>query len=79
MTPTEQQQSAYHERIRRDLVLCNAYGAQSGLMTIRARLHGQSGVPKWLAKALKEVADRVDKLPPELVDHRNEVSYDYTL
>jgi len=45
-------------RRARNLDLCNAYGINAGLCSIRDRLSGQKRTPLWLLTALNDLIER---------------------
>jgi len=63
------------EYLRRNLIVAQAYGVRSGVMTVLQRLHGTKGWPKWLAKSLKEILEREAGVPEELARWRDEAQH----
>lgn len=61
------------EYLRRNNLVAKANGAKAGLLNAIARLESTASAPKWLLEKLRGVLDRIEPLPAELADHRNEV------
>lgn len=62
---------AHEEYMRRNLVVCSAYGAKAGVGAALVKLRAQRRPAKWLLTILDGVSERAEKLPPELARWRD--------
>lgn len=68
--PLERRQPV--EYMRRNMLVCKAYGAQSYIPGARKRLLAMKRPPKWLLKVLDEMDRRLEPLPAALAAYRDE-------
>lgn len=59
------------EYLRRNLVLCSAYGANANAKAAIKRLQAMKRPPFWLLEALQGIEERTALLPTELAAWRN--------
>ncbi len=61
------------EYLRRNLLHASASGARANTRVALERVRSWQHPPLWLVAALEGIGERVEPLPAELADHRDEL------
>ena len=61
------------EYLRRNYLHCSAVGASATTRMALKRVRGWKKPPQWLVEALKAIAERCDRVHPEVARHRDEI------
>lgn len=62
---------AHEEYLRRNLIVCSAYGADAAIREALGRLRMMKSPPKWLMETLLNAKQRAEMLPSELARWRD--------
>lgn len=60
------------EYLRRNLLVAKAQGARSFVLATQRRLFDMKSSPKWLRDNILEIIVRLEPIPRELAQHRDE-------
>jgi len=63
-----------NEYLRRNVILASSIGMKANAQAALKRLDSLSRQPMWLVRLLEGIVERGERVCPELVAHRDEVS-----